>query len=78
MIIIIFITNLFDKLGVFMATNTGKNHRNGSVKNRTQVYNPITNTWVKRDAETGQFLNQKSDGKPFKGVAKEEDERRKK
>ncbi len=61
-----------------MATNTGKNHRNGSVKNRTQVYNPITNTWVKRDAETGQFLNQKSDGKPFKGVAKEEDERRKK
>jgi len=34
-------------------------------------------TWVKRDADTGQFMDQKSDGTPFKGVAKEPDGRRK-
>ena len=32
-----------------MATNTGKGHRKGSVKDRTQVKNPKTDQWVKRD-----------------------------
>lgn len=59
-----------------MATNTGNNHRIGSVKNRTQVHNPHNNTFVKRDTETGRFMDVKSDGKPFKGVAKEVDNRR--
>lgn len=55
-----------------MAGNTGKNHRDGAVKGRSQAYNPKTDSWVKRDSETGQFIDQKtSDNKPFKGVTKE-------
>ena len=54
-----------------MATNTGKNHRRGAVRNRSQVKNPKTGAWTKRDAETGRFIDQKSDPKPFKGVRKE-------
>jgi hypothetical protein len=66
-----------------MAKNTGKDSRKGSVKGRTQVNNPRTNEWVERDegkgsATKGQFKNVKEDGKPFKGVAKEPDKRRKK
>jgi len=60
-----------------MAKNTGEGHRKGSVKDRSQTHNPKTDTWVKRDTETGQFINQKSDDKPFKGVPKEKDDRRK-
>jgi HTH-type transcriptional regulator/antitoxin MqsA len=62
---------------VSMAKNTGDNYRNGSVTDRTQSYNPKTETWTKRDAETGKFMDQKADGTPFKGVAKEVDHRRK-
>jgi hypothetical protein len=58
-----------------MAKNTGRRSRIGSVKNRTQVQNPKTGRYVKRDTTTGQFIRQKSDDKPFKGVAKEPDER---
>lgn len=56
-----------------MATNppSGDNHRNGMVKGRSQAYNPKTEQWVKRDAETGQFMDVKKDGNPFKGVRKE-------
>jgi hypothetical protein len=54
-----------------MATNSGNNSRKGSVKNRTQVYNPSTGNYVKRDTQTGRFIDIKSDGKPFKGVRKE-------
>ena len=56
-----------------MATNkpTGDGHRNGEVKGRSQVYNPKNETWVKRDTSNGQFMDGKSDGKPFKGVRKE-------
>jgi hypothetical protein len=59
-----------------MAKNTGEGFRRGSVKERTQVFNPANERWVKRDAETGLFMAQKEDGAPFKGVAKEEDGRR--
>ena len=59
-----------------MAKNTGNGSRIGSVKNRTQVLNTKTDRYVKRDTTTGQFINQKSDGEPFKGVAKEPDKRR--
>jgi hypothetical protein len=59
-----------------MAKNTGDGFRRGSVNDRTQVYNPTIDRWVKRDAETGRFMDQKEDGDPFKGVAKEEDGRR--
>ncbi len=46
-------------------------HRNAAVKNRSQVYNPTTGNFVKRDASTGKFIDVKSDGKAFKGVTKE-------
>ncbi|MBB6609991.1 hypothetical protein H7F15_02985 [Pontibacter sp. Tf4] len=56
-----------------MATNrpAGDGHRNGAVRKRSQTFNPQTERWVKRDTETGRFMDQKSDGKPFKGVRKE-------
>ena len=54
-----------------MAKNTGKGYRIGAVKGRSQVENSATEHYVKRDAETGQFMDQKSDGTPFKGVRKE-------
>ncbi len=54
-----------------MATNTGKSKRVGAVKSRTQVYNPTTGNYIKRDSKTGRFLDVKSDGKPFKGITKE-------
>lgn len=58
-----------------MAKNTGNGSRVGSVKNRTQTQAPNGN-YVKRDTGTGRFIDQKSGGSPFKGVAKEKDGRR--
>lgn len=42
-----------------MATNppTGDGHRNGAVKGRSQTYNPKTSQYVKRNAETGRFMD---------------------
>jgi len=54
-----------------MAKNTGQNHRHGAVMQRSQVENPKTGQWVKRDTETGRFMNVKQDGEPHKGVRKE-------
>lgn len=57
-----------------MATNkpTGDNSRVGAVKGRSQVYNPTTGLWTKRDATTGRFMDVKtSSSSPFKGVRKE-------
>lgn len=54
-----------------MAKNTGQGFRRGAVDQRSQVRNPVTNTWVKRDTTTGQFMDNKSNGTPFKGVRKE-------
>jgi hypothetical protein len=56
-----------------MATNPpkGDGHRNGAVTGRSQAFNPATQTWTKRDAETGRFMDGKKDGEPFKGVRKE-------
>ena len=59
-----------------MAKNTGKGFRRGAVNDRTQTKAPNGN-WTKRNASTGQFMDQKSGGEPFKGVAKEVDDRRK-
>ncbi len=50
----------------------GDNARVGAVKNRTQVYNPKTGLWTKRDNATGRFMDVKtSSEKPFKGITKE-------
>lgn len=56
-----------------MATNppTGDGHRNGAVKKRSQLQNPKTGLWIKRNVENGRFMDNKMDGKPFKGVRKE-------
>lgn len=56
-----------------MATNppTGDGHRNGAVKDRSQVFNPVNERWTKRDTNTGRFIDQKADKDPFKGVRKE-------
>lgn len=45
--------------------------RNRGVKGKTQVYNPATGHYIKRDSSTGKFIDIKSDGTAFKGVAKE-------
>lgn len=58
---------------LIMATNPpkGDGHRNGAVRGRSQTRTP-SGHWVKRDTETGQFMDVKtSDKKPFKGVRKE-------
>ncbi|WP_171605783.1 hypothetical protein [Limnovirga soli] len=56
-----------------MASNgkSGDNRRIGAVKERTQVFNPQNQKFVKRDSETGRFMDVKSDGTKFKGVKKE-------
>ncbi|CAM4076462.1 hypothetical protein [Zobellia nedashkovskayae] len=56
-----------------MAKNkpVGDNARKGAVKNRSQILNPKTRLFVKRDAETGRFMDVKTTGGKFKGVRKE-------
>ena len=60
-------------LEVIMATNPpkGDGHRNGAVRKRSQTQTP-SGHWVKRDADTGRFMDVKTSSKtPFKGVRKE-------
>lgn len=60
-----------------MAKNTGKGSRKGAVKDRTQFETPAGN-FAKRDTESGEIMEVKtSEEEPFKGVAKEPDDRRK-
>ena len=56
-----------------MAVNKpyGDGRRIGAVRNRTQVLNPQTGVWTKRDTATGRFMDGKKDGTPCKGVRKE-------
>jgi hypothetical protein len=49
----------------------GDGHRNGQVDNRSQIINPKTNLFVKRDTTTGQFMDVKTTGGKFKGVRTE-------
>ncbi len=53
-----------------MAKNTGAGFRRGAVRDRSQVENPKTGNWTKRDARTGRFLSGKPSA-PYKGVRKE-------
>ena len=55
-----------------MATNppSGDGHRNGAVKDRSQTFNPVTKQWVKRDSDTGRFMDVKKDGTPLRESAK--------
>lgn len=55
-----------------MATNPpNDNSRKGAVRKRSQFQNPKTGLYVKRDSETGQFMDVKTTGGKFKGVRKE-------
>lgn len=56
-----------------MATNPPNDgSRKGAVRERSQVQNPKTGLWTKRDTETGKFIDVKtSSNQPFKGVRKE-------
>lgn len=56
-----------------MAKNNpvGDGHRIGAVRDRSQTQTP-SGHWVKRDADTGRFMDVKtSDKTPFKGVRRE-------
>ncbi len=46
----------------------GDNARKGAVKNRSQVLNPKTGLYVKRDSDSGKFMDVKTSGGKFKGV----------
>ena len=56
-----------------MAKNppAGDNHRIGAVRDRSQVFNPQNQHWVKRNVEDGRFMDQKANKDPFKGVRRE-------
>ena len=55
-----------------MSKNTGKGYRRGAVLRRSQVKNPKTGLWTKRDRATGQFASGKKTGGSFKGVKRED------
>jgi hypothetical protein len=63
----------FNQKETKMAKNPppGDGHRIGSIRKRSQTYNPVNDRWVKRDTDSGQFIDQKSNKAPFKGVRKE-------
>ena len=51
-----------------MATNTDKGFRQGAVKERVQVQNPVTKSWVKIDTKSGRIVDVKRTPGPYKGV----------
>lgn len=55
-----------------MAKNypTGDGHRQGAIRDRSQVLNPRNERWTKRDTENGRFVDQQANSTPFKGVRK--------
>ncbi len=65
-----------------MPKNTGEGHREGAVDERSQIKNPKTGDFVKRDRDhdipdEGEFMDVHKDGETIKGVAEEPDRRRK-
>jgi hypothetical protein len=46
----------------------GEKYRTGAARDRSQVFNPKTEDWTKRDADTGRFMDRKSDDKRFKSM----------
>jgi hypothetical protein len=45
--------------------------RKGEVKSRSQFQNPVTKLWVKRNDDTGKFMDNKTTGGKFKGIRRE-------
>jgi hypothetical protein len=60
-----------------MAVNKpkGDNARNGAVKKRTHLKNPLTKTSIKRNKKSGEFMAVKKSAKKFKGVRREKKSR---
>lgn len=56
-----------------MATNgkPGDNRRHGAVRDRSQFKNPVNGLYIKRDMQTGRFMDVKTSGGKFKGIRKE-------
>lgn len=54
-----------------MGTNTNEGYRVGAVKERSQIYNPKTEQYVKRDATTGKFIS--ASNNKYKGVRVEKE-----
>ena len=56
-----------------MAKNgkVGDGHRNGAIDKRSQVLNPKTDLYVKRNLDYGRFMDVKTSGGKFKGVRRE-------
>jgi hypothetical protein len=44
--------------------------RTGAVRKRDQVLSSKNKRWTKRSTDSGKFMDQKADKKPFKGVRK--------
>lgn len=57
-----------------MATQSGKGHYKGAIRERTQ-FQRTDGHWQKRDETGGQFMEVKQAPGPFKSVAKEPDGR---
>jgi hypothetical protein len=53
-----------------MASNTKKGSRQGAVKDRVQVRNPVTKRWVKIDTRSGRIIDSKTSAGPYKGIKK--------
>jgi hypothetical protein len=53
-----------------MATNSGEIYRQGTVRERVQIQNPVTKQWVKIDTKSGKIVDTKKTPGPFKGVSK--------
>jgi hypothetical protein len=50
----------------------GDSARKGAVRGRSQIQNPKTGLWTKRDRNTGKFMDVKTtNASPFKGVRRE-------
>jgi hypothetical protein len=52
-----------------MGSNTNKGYRVGAVKDRSQIYNPKTDQFIKRDSSTGKFIS--ASNNKYKGVTVE-------
>jgi hypothetical protein len=50
---------------------TALERQRNSNRAHSQIKNPITGTWTKRDDKSGKFMDVKADPKPFKGVRRE-------
>lgn len=49
----------------------GDDRRQGAIKDRSQVHNPQNDRWIKRNDDTGRFMDMKADKGKFKGVRTE-------